>query len=147
MLYLSIPPLWGWLGAGLALVALEVLLAPGSYLLWVGLAALVMALLSLGLTFSPAGELAMFGALALLSGLAGWRLYAARSRTEPASALHDPTVALVGKIFPLHSAIEQGIGQIRLNDTVWRVAGPSLEAGTLVRVTALDGSTLIVEPA
>jgi len=30
MLYLGLPALWGWLGTGLALIALEVLFAPGS---------------------------------------------------------------------------------------------------------------------
>jgi len=146
MLYLGLPALWGWLGTGLALIALEVLLAPGSYLLWVGLAALIMAALSSFIAFSIAGELAVFGVLALLCGLVGWRMYRARVENDAARDLHDPAITFVGRVFTLAVPIENGTGHVRVDDTIWRVSGPALPVGAEVRVKALDGSTLIVEP-
>jgi membrane protein implicated in regulation of membrane protease activity len=147
MIYLGLPILWGWLGAGLALIALEVLIAPGSYLLWIGIAALLMAGLSTLVSFSAGAELAVFGVLGLVCGLIGWRLYGARVENDAARDLHDPAVTFIGRVFTLAAPIENGFGQVRVDDTVWRVAGPALPVGSAVKVKSLDGSTLVVEAA
>lgn len=147
MLYFGLPVIWGWLGTGLVLIALEVLLAPGSYLLWIGLAALVMAGLSAILSFSVGGELATFGLLSLVFGFIGWRVYGARVENDAARDLHDPAITFVGRVLTLSAPIAHGIGQARVDDTVWRVSGPDLAAGEKVKVIALDGSTLVVEKA
>lgn len=147
MIYLGLPIVWGWLGAGLALMALEVLLAPGSYLLWVGIAALLMAGLSTLVSFSAGGELATFGVLGLVCGVIGWRIYGARVENDAARDLHDPAITFVGRVFTLMTPIENGFGQVRVDDTVWRVSGPPLPVGATVKVKSLDGSTLVVEPA
>lgn len=147
MIYLGLPIIWGWLGAGLALIALEVLLAPGSYLLWIGIAALLMAGLSTLVSLSAGTELAVFGALALVCGMIGWKLYGARVENDAARDLHDPAVTFIGRVFTLATPIENGIGQVRVDDTIWRVTGPALPVGAVVKVKSLDGSTLVVEAA
>ncbi|RTL74492.1 MAG: NfeD family protein, partial [Bradyrhizobiaceae bacterium] len=38
-------------------------------------------------------------------------------------------------------------GTIKLGDTVWRVEGPALEAGTRVKIENADGARLRVGPA
>lgn len=146
MILLGLPVFWGWLGFGLALIAIEALAAPGTYLLWIGIAALIMALMSTIVSLSGGMELAVFGALALACGLIGWRIYGARVENDAARELHDPAVSFVGRVFFLSEPIVSGIGQVRVDDTVWRVSGPELPLGTSVRVKGLDGSTLIVEP-
>ncbi|MEF3007260.1 NfeD family protein, partial [Pseudomonas aeruginosa] len=50
-----------------------------------------------------------------------------------------------GRVLVLSEAIVNGIGQVRLEDTVWRVAGPDLPRGSRVRVTGSEGATLRVE--
>ncbi len=147
MIYLGLPILWGWLGAGLVLIAIEVLIAPGSYLLWIGIAALAMAGLSTLVSFSAGAELTTFGVLGLVCGLIGWKLYGARVENDAARDLHDPAVTFVGRVFTLATPIENGFGQVRVDDTVWRVSGPVLPAGARVKVKSLDGSTLVVEAA
>lgn len=148
MMILGFPVFWGWLGFGLALIALEVLAAPGTYLLWIGIAALMMAALSTLVTFSAGVELAVFGLLSLASGLIGWKIYGARSKDNDAARdLHDPATTFIGRKLVLTAAISGGIGQAKVEDSVWRVAGPDLPAGTLVRVVGLDGATLVVEAA
>lgn len=147
MILLGFPPVWGWLGLGLVLIGLEVLAAPGTYLLFIGIAALIMAGVNALVTLGAATELMVFGVLALICGLVGWRVYGARVENDAARDLHDPAVTMVGRILTLSAPIAEGIGQVRMDDTVWRVSGPDLPAGAKVRVKALDGATLLVEPA
>ena len=52
---------------------------------------------------------------------------------------------LVGRSFRLDQPIVSGEGQVRVDDSVWRVVGPDLPAGSAVRVARLDGATLVVE--
>ncbi len=145
MILLGFPPVWGWLGLGLVLIAAEVLAAPGTYLLFVGIAAVAMAMISAFAPLTGGTELVAFGVLALISGFIGWKIYGARVENDAARDLHDPAVTLVGRTLTLSGAIVDGVGQVRMDDTVWRVAGPELPVGAKVRIKALDGSTLIVE--
>jgi membrane protein implicated in regulation of membrane protease activity len=43
--------------------------------------------------------------------------------------------------------ISGGYGRARVGDSVWKVSGPELPAGTRVRVTGADGTVLTVEAA
>jgi membrane protein implicated in regulation of membrane protease activity len=144
MLYLGFPVVAGWFGLGLILIAAEMLLAPGSYLLWVGIAALAMACISAFLPLGSGTEMVAFGALALVAAVIGVRVYGSRRRNTTNAGLDDPASGLVGRELQLVQAIENGIGQARFGDSIWRVTGPDLPAGTLVEVTALDGATLVV---
>lgn len=146
MLYLGIPATAGWLGLGMVLIAVEMLVAPGSYLLWVGLAALAMALVSLLASLGPGTEMVLFGILALAAAMIGVKVYGSRRRNSANAGLDDPAAGMVGRELSLVSAIENGIGQVRFGDSIWRVSGPDLPAGTLVEVKALDGATLVVVP-
>ena len=55
---------------------------------------------------------------------------------------------LVGRIATLTEPINDGRGRIKLGDTLWRVSGPDLPAGTQVRVKAATDMDLelVVEP-
>jgi membrane protein implicated in regulation of membrane protease activity len=141
----GLPPVWGWLGFGLALIAAEVVIAPGTYMLWIGLAALAMALITSLATLSLGTELALFGALALGSAMAGWVIYGRRAVNDAAQDLHDLSRTLRGQVVLLATAIENGNGQARVGDSVWRVNGPDLPAGAKVRILSVDGATLVVE--
>ena len=52
----------------------------------------------------------------------------------------------IGRIFTLDGAIVDGRGRLKIDDTVWLVAGPDLPAGTHVRVAGADNTLLLVEP-
>ncbi|HHV70888.1 MAG TPA: NfeD family protein, partial [Ochrobactrum intermedium] len=54
---------------------------------------------------------------------------------------------LVGQRATLTEPIINGRGRIRINDTMWRVKGPDLPAGTEVRVIAFDPLSLEIEVA
>ena len=55
--------------------------------------------------------------------------------------------ALVGRVFTLEKPIVDGVGTVRIDDTVWRVAGPDTPAGTRVRVVEAKGANLTVAAA
>ncbi len=55
--------------------------------------------------------------------------------------------ALVGRIFTLEKPIVDGAGTVRIGDTVWRVNGPDVPAGSRVKVMRADAPTLVVEPS
>lgn len=138
---------WAWVVLGLVLIGGE-MLAPGVFLLWFGLAALLTGIV-VGLTgIAWQGALLVFAALAVASVLAG-RAITRRRNDEPdiASGLNDRGRQLIGKVFKLETTMAGGEGRIRVGDSSWRVTGPELLAGTEVRVVRVDGATLVVEKA
>jgi membrane protein implicated in regulation of membrane protease activity len=49
---------------------------------------------------------------------------------------------MVGKLATLAEPIKNGRGRIKLGDTLWRVSGPDLPAGTQVRVVSAADTDL-----
>ncbi|MGE7470341.1 NfeD family protein [Bosea sp. NPDC003192] len=138
---------WAWIVLGLVLVGGE-MLAPGVFLLWLGLAALVTGAV-VGLTgLAWQGALLVFAALAVASVLLG-RAVTRHRGDEPdtASGLNDRGRQLIGKVFKLEATMAGGEGRIRVGDSSWRITGPELLAGTEIRVVRVDGATLVVEKA
>lgn len=138
---------WGWVILGLVLIGGEVL-APGIFLLWLGLAALltgaVVGLVDLGWQTAAL----VFAGLSLVAVFTG-RLLTRRKDEEPdaATGLNDRGRRLIGRVFRLEATMTGGEGRIRVDDSSWRVTGPELLAGSEVRVVRVDGATLVVEKA
>ena len=55
--------------------------------------------------------------------------------------------AMVGQTFVLDTPILGGRGRVKLADGSWIVTGPDMVAGAKVRVAAVNGTELRVEPA
>ena len=68
-----------------------------------------------------------------------------QSRTTEAG-LNARADALIGKTFVLDSPILGGRGRAKLGDGSWIVTGPDMAASAKVRVAAVDGTELRVEP-
>ena len=138
---------WNWLIFGLVLMALE-LLAPGVFLFWLGLAALLVGLLSFAFTPSWQLQILMFAVFAA-AAVPVWRHFARRnagfSKSNP--FLNKRSDALVVRVFTLEKPIVDGAGTVRIDDTVWRVAGPDAPAGSRVRIVQADGARLTVAAA
>lgn len=135
-----------WLIAGFILCAAETL-APGAFLIWIGAAALIVGGVDFFWPMELTLQLLLFAALAAVSVLIGRRVYGSLERSSPPPSL-SRAHALVGKEFFLDRPIERGYGAIRVDDSVWRVAGIDTPAGVKVRVIAVeDGSLLRVERA
>jgi NfeD-like C-terminal, partner-binding len=61
--------------------------------------------------------------------------------------LNKRTDALVGRVFTLEKPIIDGSGTVKIDDTVWRVAGPDAPAGSRVKIVQADGASLTVAAA
>ena len=55
--------------------------------------------------------------------------------------------SMVGKVLVLDQPILRGRGRVILGDGSWSVTGPDMVAGAKVRVAAVEGTELRVEPA
>jgi hypothetical protein len=135
---------WNWLIFGFILMALE-LIAPGVFLFWLGLAALLVGLVSFAINLSWQTQLLMFAVFAA-AAVPLWRRLALSHRmgAESNPFLNRRTDALVGRVFTLEKPIIDGSGTVRIDDTVWRVAGPDTPAGSRVRIVRADGANLTV---
>ena len=138
---------WNWLIFGFILMALE-LIAPGVFLFWLGLAALLVGLVSFALHPSWQAQLLMFAVFATVA-VPLWRrlLRSSREASKSNPYLNRRAAALIGRVFTLEKPIQDGIGTVRVDDTVWRVAGPDTPAGSRVRVVSADGASLTVAGA
>jgi membrane protein implicated in regulation of membrane protease activity len=138
---------WNWLIFGFVLMALE-LIAPGVFLFWLGLAALLVGLVSFALHPSWQAQLLMFAVFAA-AAVPVWRRLARGSSAASVSNpfLNRRTDALVGREFTLEKPIIDGSGTVRIDDTIWRVAGPDAPAGSRVRIVQADGANLTVAAA
>jgi len=138
---------WNWLIFGFILMALE-LIAPGVFLFWFGLAALLVGLVSFVLHPSWQSQLLMFAAFAV-AAVPLWRRLSRSNREASQSNpyLNRRAAALVGRVFTLEKPIIDGSGTVRVDDTIWRVAGPDAPAGSRVKVVQADGANLTVAAA
>ena len=136
---------WQWGVAGLVLLIVE-MLVPGFYLLWLGIAAGVVALGVLLWPGMPFELQILIFAVASLGSILAWRRWRDKNpESSDQPNLNERANHYIGKVYTLDTAIVNGVGKVRLGDTVWRVSGPDLEAGTAVKVVGVDGMTLQVE--
>jgi inner membrane protein len=139
---------WSWWVLGLVLLAAE-LIAPGFFLIWIGLAAIIVGALSLALWeqafWAWQLQLLLFAALAVIVAVLGRRYVYRAGQESDEPYLNQRSASLVGRTATLHEPIAEGQGRIRLDDTYWNVMGPDLPAGTRVRVIASNGRDLTVE--
>ena len=138
---------WHWWILAAVFAGIEIL-APGVFFIWLAAAA---ALTGLSALFIPMGwqiEALIFAVLAVAS-VVFWRSYLKKngSKDDPAAKLNRRGDQMIGRTAVLSEPIQNGRGKARIDDSVWRVEGADLPAGTQVKVTGIDGAILKVEAA
>lgn len=136
---------WHWIVFGLLLIAMELMLFPGSFFLWVGITAIFVGFISYLIPLSLGLQLLIFSPLAILVTWYG-KVTLKKSTESDAPLLNRRSDQLIGMTIVLSNPIVNGSGQTRVGDSVWQVRGPDLEAGNLVVIRRVDGSILIVDP-
>ena len=137
--------IWNWFIAGGILLAIEVL-APGTFMLWLGLSALLVGVISLAVVWPWQAQFVAFAVFAIAS-IPIWHRVGRRVESPVDQPfLNRRSEALVGQTFSLDKPIVNGSGTVRIGDTVWRVTGPDSPAGSRVKITRADGALLFVEP-
>lgn len=145
--WLSALSFWGWWIIAALLMALEMFF-PGAIFLWIGVAAGVVGLLLLLMPeLSPQWQWALFALLSVVSVIGAKRFWHGRAVEGDRPTLNRRGEQYVGRHFTLEHAIVNGFGRLHVDDSMWKIAGPDLPAGTPVRIAGTDGTTLKVERA
>ncbi|WEK04779.1 MAG: NfeD family protein [Candidatus Devosia phytovorans] len=135
---------WSWLVAGLVMLALE-LVVPGGFLLWMGIAGIITGLITLVWAIGWPAQWLIFGLFSLVAIGLWVRFTRGRGDRSDRPLLNRRAEQFTGHEAVLEQAIAQGFGRVVLGDTVWRVSGPDLPAGTTVKIVGSDGNVLKVE--
>jgi len=137
---------WNWFIAAAALFLIEIF-APGSFMLWLGIAAILVGAITLVVDWSWQTQLIAF-ALFAFAAIPIWRRIAHRvEKPVEHPFLNRRADGYVGRVFTLDKPIVDGVGTIRIDDTVWRVSGPDCPAGSRVKIARANGADLMVEAA
>jgi inner membrane protein len=138
---------WVWWILGGIFLIIE-LLAPGVFFIWLALAAAVVGAISFIHDFAWQIDIALFAALSVVFVLLVRPWYAQRSAvSSDRPNLNQRLYDYVGRTYVLEQPISNGIGKIRIDDTLWDALGPDLAKGGRVKVIAVEGLRLKVEPA
>jgi membrane protein implicated in regulation of membrane protease activity len=138
---------WNWIILGGILLAVEVM-APGTFILWLGLSAILVGVISFVIDWSWQAQGVAFAILAIVSLVLWWKLGRRGRKDSDVSDqpfLNRRAQAFVGRVFTLDKPIVGGAGTVRIDDTIWRVTGPDCAAGSRIRIARADGATLFVE--
>ena len=141
---------WTWVILGLVLLGIEIF-APSTFLLWPGLSAIVVGVITLVLGTESAiwpwqAQLLSFLLLTLIIAWVGRQYVSKRGLEESEQPdLNERGAKLIGQTAVLSNAISNGQGRVKIGDTTWRVKGPDSKAGSTVRVVDYDAGTLLVE--
>src|SRR6266850_5160031 len=143
--YLATWGKWNWLILAGIFFVIE-LVAPGAFMLWLGLSALLVGIISLFLEWPWQYQLVAFAAFAVAS-IPLWRSIA-RGVEKPGDQpfLNRRADAFVGREFTLEKPIVGGSGTVKIDDTIWRLSGPDCPGGSRVKVVRADAATLVVQP-
>lgn len=138
---------WHWFVLAALFVAIE-MIAPGTFMLWLGAAALMVGVV---LWIIPDASLAIqltVFAICAVSSVFGWRYFQRRNPTSSeAPTLNQRMTTYMFKTYVLVEPIVNGTGLAKVEDSVWSVSGPDLPKGTKVRVVGIDGTILKVTAA
>jgi len=136
---------WYWLVAAVVMIVIEMLL-PAAYFLWMGISAFIVGLIlfvvpDLHLLI----QVIIFGVLSVVTLV----LYKKHKKSNP-TVNDEPNLnrrgeQYVGRTFTLEEAIVNGVGKVKVDDSIWKVRGLDMPVGMKVRVLSVDGTVFNVE--
>jgi membrane protein implicated in regulation of membrane protease activity len=137
---------YGWWLLALVLIAAE-MIAPGYFLLWIGIAAGVMGVVTLVVPGLPAlAQAITFALLSIAACLVYWKFVrplAEQRNDQP--LLNQRGQRMVGRRVIVVEAIVNGRGKVGVGDGQWLAEGPDMPAGSEVEIVALQGTTFSVK--
>ncbi len=146
--FLSTLTVWHWVGLGIVLMSIEVVV--GTFdLLWVSIGAFLTALFALIVPLPAGGwegQLTFFGVVALAFVVSGRTIFKGlRLRSSSHPNLNDRLANMVGQHGHATTAFDGGNGKVKIGDTVWLArAEGAINAGDGVTVTGAEQGVLRV---
>jgi membrane protein implicated in regulation of membrane protease activity len=134
---------WTWWIIAVVLIVLE-MFAPGTFFLWMGASA---GIVGVALLLFP--ELAWELQLTLFATLSIVAIVLARRYLQKNKGAHSKLSQrgkrYIGRTVTVAEAIINGLGKVRIEDTLWRVRGRDTVIGQQVKIVAIEGATFEVE--
>jgi membrane protein implicated in regulation of membrane protease activity len=138
---------WYWWAIAAVLLICEMML-PGVVFLFLSIGAAVAGmLLALEPESSLELQLVVFAVVSVASAVGLRPLLRGMQKRSDDPNLNARGNSMIGKVLVLDQPILRGRGRVVLGDGSWTVTGPDMVAGAKVRVAAVDGNELRVEPA
>lgn len=138
---------YGWWLLALVLIAVE-MIAPGYFMLWIGVAAGVMGfVMLLAPNLTTLVQAILFALLSIAACLAYWKFIrplAEQRNDQP--LLNRRGQRMVGRRVVVIDAIVNGRGKVKVGDGQWLAEGPDVPAGTEVEIVSVQGTTFAVRP-
>ncbi len=135
-----------WLTLGGLLLAAE-MLGTGGYLLWSGISAVTVGLLSWILPLPWEWQGATFALLTMVAAFLWFRWIQRSNRQKAPTTLNQRGSQMVGLHLTLNETLVNGLGHVNIGDSSWRVqADNDLPTGSEVVVVAVEGITLRITP-
>ena len=144
-MFSDLEPGWVWAIGGVLLLIAEIV-APGFFLIFVGVAAILTGLFTLLFDLGTAPQLILFAIYSVLAVLIGKRWYGEPHGGDQRHAINEPAKRLVGKTVTAVTQVDDHAGRVRVGDGEWNARGGPAAAGERLTVTSVEGNCLIVEP-
>ena len=139
---------WHWIVVGLLLVLAEMATAGGFYVIFFGVAALLVGILSAFGIAGPAWAQMLLFSILSVSSLAIFRNRLLKwMQLDPQRPAVDPLIGEIG--VAQEDIIAGGVGRLELRGTAWsarNATSAALPRGTRCRVVRVEGLMLHVEP-
>lgn len=140
---------WHWFALGGVLLLIE-MVVPATIFLWPGIAAVAMGILVFAVPSMPWTMTVPLWAILSVITAFGWRAYREKNPApvDPAAAtLNQRGSQYIGRNFTLTAPVINGVGQMKVDDTIWKViSDDDMIAGATVKVLAVEGTSLRVQP-
>ncbi len=136
---------WYWWVVAVFMLGIE-MLSPGFLFLWMAISGFIVGLLVLVFpSLDIQMQLFIFSILSVVSVFAWKRYMMANPIQTDHPYLNQRTQGYVGHRYYLVEAIENGVGRIKIDDTLWEVEGEDCPIKSRVEIIATDGSSFQVE--
>lgn len=134
---------WNWFIIAAALFMLETVV-PGVYLLWFGIAAVIVGALAFMTGFTLSWQLVAFALISVATVF--WVRRFAKPDTTPSDLpnLNVRGAQYIGRVVVVEEGIVNGRGKVRVGDSIWSAEGEDAAAGERVEVTGVNNTVLVV---
>ncbi len=132
-----------WMAIGITLIAIEMLVLSGA-LIFAGISFVAVSAITSVFDISLIVQLVLLSVFLITSFFLGKYVF---KKIYPGKKplANDRDSELLGRSYHLHTAIVDGVGEIKIGDARYTVYGVEAAAGTAVKVTAKKGMGFEVE--
>ena len=139
---------WHWFIAAVVLITLEMVVLPAVFFLWMGIAAGIVGLALMLMPGTPMLiQIVIFTVFSVVTLVIHKRYLKNNPPVTDEPTLNRRGEQYVGRTFTLDESIVNGVGKIKVDDSIWKVMGDDLTEGSKVKVTGVDGTMFKVESA